>query len=121
MAQRLVRKLCPHCKQPYELTDDEIKELGLDPKTLPHRRAFRAGTSCTVCQNTGYSGRSGIHELLVIDEEVRSKILQRLDSGSIKSAAQKQGFETLRVDGARKVLEGITSVEEILLATHEEV
>ncbi len=121
MAQRLVRKLCSHCKQPYELTNDEIRELGLDPATIPHRRAFRAGTNCTFCQNTGYSGRSGIHELLVIDEEVRSKILQRLDSGSIKAAAQTQGFETLRIDGARKVLEGITSVEEILLATHEEV
>jgi len=122
MAQRLVRRLCNGCKEPYELTDEELRELGLNPATVPTRTAYRAGTRpCAICQNTRYIGRTGIHELLIIDDAVRSKILQRLDSGSIKAAAVPQGFETLRVDGARKVLEGSTSVEEVLLATHEEV
>jgi general secretion pathway protein E len=121
MAQRLVRRLCPACKEPYELTDAELTELGLNPEKVTNRRGYRAGTgNCTQCQNIRYQGRTGIHELLLIDDEVRSKILQRLDSSSIKAAAARHGFETLRVDGARKVLEGITSVEEVLAATHEE-
>jgi general secretion pathway protein E len=121
MAQRLVRRLCPECKEPYELTDTELHEIGLDPATAPSRTAYRPGTKeCKRCQNNRFTGRTGIHELLLIDEDVRSKILQRMDSGSIKAAAAKQKFETLRIDGAHKVLEGVTSVEEVLMATHED-
>jgi general secretion pathway protein E len=122
VAQRLVRKLCPDCREAYELSDLELSELGLDPKTVASRSAFRPGsTHCTGCQNHRYRGRSGIHELLIIDEQVRSLILQRLDSGSIKASAALRGFEVLRVDGARKVLAGVTSVEEVLMATHDEM
>lgn len=122
LAQRLVRRLCPECKEPYQLTDEELRELGLNPQTVTLRTAFRPGTrECVRCQNTRYSGRTGIHELLVIDDQVRSLILQRVDSNTIKNAAIKNGFETLRIDGAHKVLEGHTSVEEVLLATHEEI
>lgn len=122
MAQRLVRRLCQHCKEPYSMTDEELRELGVNPGSFPSRRAFKPGSApCSVCQNTRYIGRTGIHELLLIDDAVRGKILQRLDSSSIKAAAQGQGFRTLRIDGAHKVTEGQTSVEEVLLATHEEV
>ncbi|MCB0332611.1 MAG: type II secretion system ATPase GspE [Bdellovibrionales bacterium] len=122
MAQRLVRRLCTHCKEPYELTDVEILELGLDPKDLRTRRAYHPGTKeCDHCQNTRYTGRTGIHELLLVDEKIKTLILQRMDSSTIRTSAAERGFETLRVDGALKVLEGITSVEEVLLATHEEV
>lgn len=122
LAQRLVRRLCPECKEPYQLTDEELRELGLNPQTVTLRTAFRAGSrECVRCQNTRYTGRTGIHELLVIDDQIRSLILQRVDSNTIKNAATKNGFETLRIDGAHKVLEGITSVEEVLLATHEEI
>jgi general secretion pathway protein E len=122
LAQRLVRRLCPECKEPYQLTDEELRELGLNPQTVTLRTAFRPGTrECARCQNTRYTGRTGIHELLVIDDQVRSLILQRVDSNTIKNAAMKNGFETLRIDGAHKVLEGTTSVEEVLLATHEEI
>ena len=121
MAQRLVRRLCPQCKEPYELQDAELRELGLNPDTVTNRHAFRPGTKeCSKCQNNRFGGRTGIHELLIIDEPVRSAILQRLDSSSIKEAAKHQGFEILRLDGAHKVLEGVTSVEEVLMATHEE-
>ncbi len=121
MAQRLVRRLCSHCKEPYELSDVELGELGVKPADVVSRRAFRPGSAnCPHCQNTRYQGRTGIHELLLIDDDVRNTILQRMDSSSVKAAATKQGFETLRVDGARKVLEGHTSVEEVLLATHED-
>lgn len=121
LAQRLVRRLCPYCKEGYELTDVGLKELGLDPAKTSKRTAYRAGSeSCDYCKNTRYMGRTGIHELLLIDDEVRSMVLQRYDSNSIKQAAIKRGFETLRLDGAHKVLEGATSVEEVLLVTHEE-
>ena len=119
MAQRLVRRLCPHCRVRYELSDAEIKELGLDVRKIESRSAYKPGAGCENCQN-GYSGRCGIHELLVINEEIRSLILQRYDSSTIKNAAIKQGFETLRIDGAKKVLQGITSMEEVFMVTHED-
>lgn len=121
MAQRLVRRLCPACREPHRISDQELHELGLNPAAVKDRQVFKPGSrDCSACQNNRYSGRTGIHELLLIDDEVRSLILQRVDSNSIKSAATKRGFLTLRADGARKVLRGLTSVEEVLLATHEE-
>jgi general secretion pathway protein E len=121
MAQRLVRRLCKHCRVPYEITDTELRELSLDPKMVTERLAYRPGKiDCSHCGSTGYTGRLGIHELLLIDDEVRSHILQRLDSNSIRNAAVRRGFETLRADGGRKVLAGLTSVEEVLLASHDD-
>jgi general secretion pathway protein E len=121
VAQRLVRKLCAQCRVPYEISDEELRELNLYPEEVTSRRAYRPGSgSCPGCQGTGYTGRVGIHELLLIDDEVRTHILQRLDSNSIKNAAIKRGFVTLRSDGGRKVLSGITSVEEVLLASHDD-
>ena len=121
LAQRLVRRLCPYCKEPYELSDETLVELGLDPKKVSSRMAYRPGSKeCEQCRGNRYLGRTGIHELLVIDDDVRSAILQRLDANSIKQVAQKRGFETLRIDGANKVLRGETSVEEVVLMTHEE-
>ena len=122
LAQRLVRRLCSHCKEPYELTDEGLIELNLDPQNVPTRIAYRPGShECEFCKNTRFLGRTGIHELLVIDDEIRSHVLQRMDSNSIKQAAVRRGFETLRIDGAHKVLLGQTSVEEVLLMTHEEM
>jgi len=121
MAQRLVRKLCTNCREPCELSDQELLELGLNPFEITNRKAYKPGSAeCKVCLNTRYSGRAGIHELLVVDDTVRSLIMQRVDSMTIKTAAARGGFRTLRADGARKVLAGITSVEEVLLATHED-
>ena len=122
MAQRLVRKLCTHCRDAYLISDEELKELNVDPSTISSRKVYRAHPGgCDRCSHTGYSGRSGIHELLTVNDEIRSLILQRGDSNMIKSQAMKQGFETLRMDGARKIFEGVTSVEEVIMATHEDV
>jgi type II secretory ATPase GspE/PulE/Tfp pilus assembly ATPase PilB-like protein len=121
VAQRLVRRLCKHCKVPAEITDEELRELGFDPARVKNRQIFRPGSaSCPHCQGSGYTGRLGIHEILLIDDEVRGQILQRLDSNSIRASAIKRGFATLRTDGARKVFQGITSVEEVILATHDD-
>jgi len=122
VAQRLVRRLCKHCRVPYEISDPELRELSLNPATVPTRQAFRAGRGdCPHCQGSGYSGRLGIHEILIIDDEVRSHILQRMDSNTIKNSAIKRGFATLRADGGLKVLSGVTTVEEVLLASHDDV
>lgn len=122
MAQRLVRRICKNCCEPYEVTDEELRELGLDPSLVSKRTAFRPGTKpCEKCGNARYMGRTGIHELLLLDDTIRSLILQRVDSGTIKNAALKRGFMTLRMDGAQKVLAGQTSVEEVLLVTHEDM
>lgn len=122
VAQRLVRRLCKHCRVPYEISDAELRELSLNPAAITARQAFRAGRGdCPHCQGSGYSGRLGIHELLMIDDEVRSQILQQLDSNSIKNSAVKRGFATLRADGGKKVLAGLTTVEEVLLASHDDV
>jgi general secretion pathway protein E len=122
VAQRLVRRLCKECRVPYQITDEELVELSLNPAEITNRQAFRPGNGpCPRCQGSGYSGRLGIHELLLIDDDVRNLILQRMDSNTIKNSAIKRGFATLRADGGRKVLAGLTSVEEVLLASHDDV
>jgi len=122
MAQRLVRKLCPNCKEEYSISDEELKELGVDPGLYKDRKAFRPGTKdCSVCNDIRYLGRVGIHEMLLITDDIRPLILQRVDSNALKTAAMKSyGFQTLRQDGLRKILSGITSVEEVMLVTHED-
>jgi general secretion pathway protein E len=122
LAQRLVRRLCPHCRVPYQISDAELRELSFNPAEVTERLAYHPGTGdCQHCQGSGYSGRLGIHELLLIDDELRGQILQRVDSNTIKNSALKRGFSSLRADGGRKVLAGLTSVEEVLLASHDDV
>lgn len=121
MAQRLVRRLCTECKTPDKITEEEKRELGIGDKKLKSDIIYRRGqTECANCQSTGYIGRTGVHELLVINDEIRSLIMQRADASTIKNAAKKAGFQTLRIDGAVKVLKGVTSVEEIIMVSHED-
>ncbi|MFN8389562.1 MAG: type II secretion system ATPase GspE [Bdellovibrionota bacterium] len=119
MAQRLVRRLCSHCKVPQPLFPEECRELGLDPNEAAAGTVFAAKDGgCKMCQFTGYRGRCGIHEMLLIDDDVRSKIMQRADASQIRSASSE--LRSLRYDGAQKVLQGITSVEEVLRVTQED-
>ena len=118
LAQRLVRVLCNDCREPYELSDAELSELGLTSTGSPVP-AFKP-SECASCNYTGYHGRLGIFELMLVDDAIRSMVSQNIDSKSVKHAAQKEGMRTLRSDGARKVLEGITSVAEVMRATEEE-
>ncbi len=121
MAQRLVRRLCPACKEPHTLSAEEASELGISAEKYQGSQVCQPGTKeCATCKNNRYLGRTGIHEILIIDDDLRGLILQKVDSGSIKAMALKKGFKPLRIDGADKVLAGETSVEEVLLATHEE-
>lgn len=147
LAQRLVRVLCPHCKIPYEATEYELEQLGLDPKRTAWRdnrklspryqlkgvdyrpvgwrestmpTFYKAG-GCAACENKGYTGRRGIYELMVVDEIVGGLILSNADAQAIKRAAQESGMDTMRDDGARKVIAGLTTVGEVVAATQEDM
>ncbi len=120
LAQRLVRTLCPQCKEPYEASAEEVKELGLAVDVVGERPKFWRGKGCPNCLNTGYRSRIGIYELMLPTDEVRQLILQNVDAGTIKKKAMSQGMRTLREDGARKVLVGMTSSAEVLRVTGED-
>ena len=117
--QRLVRTICPHCKRehmpPQELLDEVAAECTLQPGTK-----FYRGAGCDKCMQIGYWGRSGIYELLKVDDRVRELLLQDKDSATIKKAAIEQGMRSLRAAGLEKAMLGITSLEEIMRVTQEE-
>ncbi|PYI46527.1 MAG: type II secretion system protein E, partial [Verrucomicrobia bacterium] len=116
MAQRLVRKLCNHCKQSGELTDTELRALGIEPGQLADAQVMRP-KGCEECRQIGYRGRTGIFEIFVIDDEVRHMINKRSSSFVLRQRARELGMRTLREDGVRKVLAGITSADELISIT----
>jgi len=118
LAQRLVRLLCNECREAYMASDEELREIGVKP---PGRdvKLYRA-QGCAACNHTGYHGRMGIFELMLIDDDIRALVSQNVDSKTIKHKAQQKGMHTLRSDGAVKVLRGQTSVAEVLRATEDE-
>ena len=121
MAQRLVRRLCTACRTPYRPQPEELTELGLAPQAAEVRAAsFYRPVGCDDCQHTGYSGRTGIYEMLQVDDDIRALVMQRKDAGAIKRAAVAAGMLTLRHDGALKTMTGETSVEEVLRVTQED-
>ncbi len=123
MAQRLVRKVCPDCKKPYEPAPHELRELGIasvSGKEQGNSRFF-LGTGCDKCFQTGYRGRTGVYELMLINDEIQELVYNRESAGTIKKAALNAGLQTLRMDGARKVLAGITTAAEVLRVTQADV
>jgi general secretion pathway protein E len=147
LAQRLVRVLCDFCKEPYKATPFELTQLGIDPERTrrrderklssryvvhgvpyqpvgwrgPGMPTIHRARGCAKCENKGFTGRIGIYELMMSDDAVGSLVLKNADAQSLKRAAQAQGMDSLRDDGARKVLEGRTTVEEVVAATQEDV
>ena len=120
LAQRLVRKLCPSCKVPYVPTPAELKEAGLTPANLVGHTVYRS-VGCPSCLSTGYKGRSGIYELLMVDDEIRTLVLSGRSAGAVGKRARDAGMRTLRDDGIRVVLEGNTSLDEVMRVTQENV
>lgn len=116
LAQRLVRKLCPICKGPAELTDKEMRALSLDPSRMTEATIF-GPVGCEKCRGNGYKGRMGIFEIFVIDDEVRGMINGGLTTTQLRRRARELGMRTLREDGIRKVLSGLTSGSEVVHAT----
>ena len=115
LAQRLLRSLCSECKEEIEL------DLGLNESArrwLPHARAWR-GHGCDHCRGTGYRGRVGVFELLVMDDQIRGEVLAHRGSNAIRRLAEAQGMYTLREDGFQKVARGLTALEEVERASYE--
>jgi general secretion pathway protein E/type IV pilus assembly protein PilB len=116
MAQRLVRKICKQCGAPYVPTESELRSLNIDPTTVQGAN-FKKGTGCKNCNNTGNRGRFGIFEIFVIDDEARKLIYEKVSSAVLRSRAREMGMRTLREDGARKVIAGLTTADEVIKAT----
>jgi general secretion pathway protein E len=117
LAQRLVRQLCAACKEAYTPRAEELAEIGVrlaEPVTI-HR-----AVGCAQCHHSGYRGRLGIFELMILDDDLRALATSNVDAKTMKKKAVQNGMRSLRTDGARKVLEGVTSIEEVLRATEDE-
>ncbi|MCB1043086.1 MAG: type II secretion system ATPase GspE [Acidobacteria bacterium] len=120
LGQRLVRMVCPQCKEGYQPDfgfHKHIYKLVDDPTSVK----FYRGTGCKNCSETGYTGRMGIYELFKLDDEVRHLIMQKPDIGQLRALARKKGMRFLREDGWSKVLKGVTSVEELFRVTQEDM
>ncbi|MCF8082829.1 MAG: type II secretion system ATPase GspE [Deltaproteobacteria bacterium] len=117
LAQRLVRVLCPHCKEEYQPDEASLRKIGITPRMAEGKSIF-IGRGCPECLHTGYYGRTGLFELLVLDKEIRNLILKTSDANLIKAKAIDRKMITLRQDGAVKVLNGITTIEEVFRVTY---
>ena len=120
LAQRLVRVLCTDCREKYLASELELREIGVEPDETKGSIEIYRAVGCGRCNHTGYHGRLGIFELMMVDDDIRQLVATNIDSKTIKKQAVAKGMSTLRQDGARKVLQGITSVAEVLRATEEE-
>jgi type IV pilus assembly protein PilB len=116
MAQRLVRRLCGNCKEPGELSETELRALKVEPGDLADSQIMKP-VGCHECRQTGYKGRIGIFEIFVVDDSVRHLINNRSSTLTLRQRARELGMRTLREDGVRKVLTGLTSVEEVISIT----
>lgn len=116
MAQRLVRKLCANCKQPAELDDTVLRALRIQPHQATGARIMRS-VGCELCRHKGFKGRMGIFEIFQIDDQVRFMINDGVSTLQLRQRARELGMRTLREDGVRKVLAGLTTVEEVVTAT----
>ena len=116
VAQRLVRLLCPHCKEKYAPTDLEMDSLGLTHGQVAKANVCRP-IGCGECNQKGYMGRTMIQELLIVTDEIRQMIMQRADGNSIRRKSVEQGMVTFREHGVQKVLNGLTSIEELIANT----
>ena len=116
MAQRLVRRLCSNCKEPAELSETELRALRIELGQIREAQVMKP-IGCEQCRKTGYRGRTGIFEIFVIDDEVRHMINKRSATLMLRQRARELGMRTLREDGVRKILGGVTSAEEVISTT----
>ncbi len=119
IAQRLIRLICPSCRYSYQPTSEEFEKLGL--KREDRSLLFYRGEGCSNCMQTGYRGRSGIYEILLLDDALKEMIVSKADASQIKMKAISRGMVTLREDGARRVMDGMTTTEEVLRVTQIEM
>ena len=116
MAQRLLRRVCAKCREPYTPTAYEMQMLKLSPEELQKTTLYK-GRGCGDCGRTGYRGRVGIYEIFMIDEEVRNLVYEKVPANVLRVRAREMGMRTLREDGVRKVMSGLTTPEEVIMVT----
>ncbi len=119
VAQRLVRRICPVCRQEYRPEVDTLSEIGLKRDIVERGGSLYRGLGCPECIGTGYKGRAGIYEILMMTDTIKTTILNTSDANVIKRQAISEGLHTLRQDGARKVEDGLTTIEEVLRVTQQ--
>ncbi len=112
MAQRLVRVVCPKCKQSYKPSDNVLYDAGLTSEMVKNANFVR-GRGCGYCQKKGYRGRVGIHEMMLITSRIREQIFESQSSDKLRVTAISQGMKTLYHDGMEKVLDGVTTFDEV--------
>jgi type II secretory ATPase GspE/PulE/Tfp pilus assembly ATPase PilB-like protein len=116
VAQRLVRRLCPTCKQPGELSEYEMSALQIEPGMLSQARVMQP-LGCEACRGKGFKGRMGIFEMFLVDDEVRNMVNNNASTIALRQRARELGMRTLREDGVRKVLAGLTTADEVISST----
>ena len=116
VAQRLVRRICTNCKTEYNPTEEQLMELELKPEDVGDR-VFYYGKGCDYCNNTGYRGRVGIYEFMVLDDQLRELIMQQASTSVLAREAIKRGMRTLRDTGLMTIFDGITSIDEVVKET----
>ena len=116
LAQRLVRRICPECREPYEPTLRELGAIGLDPMSA-RSATFMRGVGCPSCHGQGFRGRFGVFELFKVNEEMERLIYSNGTTSQLRSLSRQLGMRNMREDGVRKVMAGMTTIEEVLSAT----
>jgi type IV pilus assembly protein PilB len=116
VSQRLIRKICENCKEPYEPNEAQLRELGLTEDDIKGKK-FYYGRGCAKCNNTGYRGRTGIFEIMTLNDEIRDLIMNRASTNLLRVAAQKAGMKLLRYSGLAAIYDGITTIDEVVKET----
>lgn len=119
LAQRLVRRVCRDCARKYTPTEEELAEINMTPEDLKGRQLYKA-VGCSNCLNTGYAGRTSIHELMILDDALRAQLMKSTEATQLKKLAVERGMKTLRDDGIEKCLAGETTVEEVFRVTAQD-
>jgi type II secretory ATPase GspE/PulE/Tfp pilus assembly ATPase PilB-like protein len=120
MAQRLVRTICDNCKEEYSPSDEELDRINLEKSRLNGKNIFQ-GKGCNQCRNTGYHGRTGIFELIPMSRAIRGLIFDNANEDVIRQKALEEGMINLRESGIEKVLNGVTTISEVLRSTVEDI
>jgi type IV pilus assembly protein PilB len=116
VAQRLVRKICVHCKTEHTPTEEQLMELGLRPEDVAGKK-FYYGKGCDKCNNTGYRGRLGLFEIMVLDDEMRDMIIKHASTQVLRTEGRKRGMRSLRNSGLLAIYDGVTTIEEVVRET----
>jgi len=119
LAQRLVRRICTKCREETEVSEELLIDLGIDPKSVSDKKFYR-GRGCDNCNNTGYKGRVGLFELMIMNDDLRDAIMRNVTTDELRDLAASYGMVTLRAYGIRFVFEGVTTVDEVLRETIQE-